>query len=117
MMAAIGYENWEKTGAIRWHFAGKHYHLWDKKRHFARVRWDGVEVLLNIDDISGVARRNGAEIVGKEGQQLVRAAWEKWCNDAFWLNPVSKIFDPGTVRELVLQPAGRHCWFATRRAA
>jgi hypothetical protein len=33
--------------------------------------------------------------------KLIKKAWEIWVNDAFWLNPVSKIYDPGTSRSLV----------------
>ncbi|MFT7519663.1 MAG: hypothetical protein ACI9MC_001805, partial [Kiritimatiellia bacterium] len=34
-------------------------------------------------------------------------AWDAWCNDSFWLNPVVKAFDNGTSRGTVALEDGR----------
>ena len=38
--------------------------------------------------------------------ELIEAARGYWINDSFWLNPLAKLFDKGTRRELVVQPDG-----------
>jgi hypothetical protein len=101
MLAAIGHEHWERTGAVSWTFRGVHHHLWDKQRHFARVRWDNYEVLVDLNRQTGIARREGAVLPPDEAAALVETAWKYWINDSFWLNPVSKIFDPGTTRQRI----------------
>jgi hypothetical protein len=58
-------------------------------------------VLVDINQKKGVARKNGKIVKGEEGQKLVIKAWKIWVNDSFWLNPVAKAFDPGTSRSLV----------------
>ena len=107
MMQAIGHENWEQTGAVRWRFRGKNDHLWDRKRHLARVRWDDVEVLINLSTRKGRATRAGTPVPAEELEPLLQKAWAYWANDSFWLNPVSKAFDDGTRRALVDLEDGR----------
>lgn len=101
MMAATHNTDWKKTGAVRWVFAGVHEHLWDRRRHFARVRWDETEVLVDLDRKRGLARVHGQRVAGAEAERLIDRAWEYWVNDAFWLNPIAKTFDPGTARALI----------------
>ncbi len=101
MLEAVHHDAWQKTGAIRWTFAGRRSLLWDKERHFTRVRWNENEVFLDIDERVGTAYAEGAEMTGEKAKELLDEAWKIWVNDAFWLNPVSKVFDSGTSRELV----------------
>lgn len=101
LLAAVDADAWERTGAIRWDFAGRHEHLWDKSRNYARVRWDDTEVLLRLHDQSGIARVGGQTVGGERGAKLREEAHAHWVNDAFWLNPVVKLFDEGTSRTLV----------------
>jgi hypothetical protein len=104
---SVDKEAWDRTGAVRWTFtAMKHQHLWDKNRQLARVRWDDLEVLVDINKKSGRAYRKGAEIQGEEAQGLVEKGYAFWANDSFWLNPVAKLFDPGVVRTLVPLDSG-----------
>ncbi len=100
MMAAIDDSAWQRTGAVTWTFRGAHQHLWDRQRNLARVRWDDYEVLLDLASKEGIAR-NGGQPVGVDAlEPLLAKAWALWCNDAFWLNPISKLFDHGTRRQL-----------------
>ncbi|MBX3248108.1 MAG: hypothetical protein KF901_13095 [Myxococcales bacterium] len=102
MLMAVDAAAWERTGAIRWGFGGRQEHLWDKSRNYARVRWGGdTEVLLRLHDQSGVARVDGQTVGGPRGAELRERAYAHWVNDAFWLNPVVKLFDEGTSRALV----------------
>lgn len=101
MLAAVDAPAWERTGAVAWTFRGQRHHLWDRQRSLAQIRWDDVEVELDLQTRRGLARRQGKELQGKELDEALEQAWQAWCNDSFWLNPVAKIYDPGTRRELV----------------
>ncbi len=92
---------WDSVGAVCWDFGGRQQHLWDKKRHLARVRWANFEVLVNINPKTGIAFENGKRVSAKKNDRLVEKAWKYWVNDSFWLNAPAKIFDPGTTRSLV----------------
>lgn len=116
IMAAVNADAWERTGAVSWVFRGEHEHLWDRERGLARVAWeaDGEEVtawldLGSADPVSGyprrfAVRRDGAELGDAAAEELSRTAWELWVNDSFWLNPLAKLFDPGTERAVVELP-------------
>lgn len=101
MIAAVGGEAWARTGAVRWTFAGRHRHLWDRARGYARVRWDDVDARLRLGDRSGVVTRGGRRLEPEEARALLDEAYGRWVNDSFWLNPVVKVFDEGVRRELV----------------
>ena len=106
LVAAVDGDAWERTGAVRWTFAGRHHHLWDRQRHWARVRWDDVEAQVDLNTRRGQAWRDGQLLAPDEAAPLIEEAWKHWVNDAFWLNPVVKIFDPGTERRLARQKDG-----------
>lgn len=98
LMAKVAMDRWHATGALQWTMAGRNEHIWDKKRGFARVKWDDKEVLLRTSDRSGIAKVGG-EVV--EDQALLDEAYKRWVNDAFWLNPMATFFDEGVTRELI----------------
>ena len=99
LLKAVDAPAWARTGAVKWTFVGLHEHLWDRRRQLARVRWGEVEVLLKLEPVEGRAWRAGEELAGEEAAALVRKAKSFWINDSFWLNPVVKVRDPGTLRE------------------
>ncbi|MEL6253384.1 MAG: hypothetical protein AAFR87_15340 [Bacteroidota bacterium] len=102
MMAAVNCAAWDTIGAVSWNFAGMNQHLWDKDRHFVQVEWgDGMRALVNINERSGKAYKNGEELSGEASSEAVNAAWKLWVNDAYWLNAPCKVKDPGTSRYLV----------------
>lgn len=109
MVAAVNKAAWDTTGAVSWVFNGtsRHEHLWDKKRHLARVCWPDHEVLVDINQRTGLAYVKGELQEGKDAAKLVDKAWKFWVNDAFWLNPVVKAFDEGTSRQLVQMEDGK----------
>lgn len=101
MVEAVDGAAWERTGAVRWTFAGVNQHLWDRRRCLARVRTGDVEVLLEAGAPVGRAWRRGARLTGGDERAQVARAHAAWINDAFWLNPVVKAFDEGTARARV----------------
>jgi len=100
ILKAINKEAWDSTAYVSWTFTTQDY-VWDKKRHLVEVKWKNNRVLLNPNEISGIAFSNGKMIEKNEGDKLVKKAWSLFCNDSFWLNAPSKVYDPGTKRSIV----------------
>ncbi len=113
VLAAIDKPAWDTTGVVQWTFPGGHDFLWDRTRNLVKVNWEGHEVLLNPDEISGKAWKAGKEITGDEGDKLVKEAWGYFCNDSFWLNAPAKVFDPGTERRIATLEDGRKALLIT----
>jgi len=107
MLQAINQAAWDSTTYVQWSFPGGHDYLWDKDRNLVRVEWGENKVLLNTKTVSGKAFVNGQVQEGKKANDLVQKAWGFFCNDSFWLNAPTKVFDPGTSRSLVTLKDGR----------
>ena len=101
MMTAVNKPAWDTTAIISWDFAGRQQYLWDKDRNFVKVTWGENEALLHTKSLTGKTFTNGVEATGEEHNKLIQMAWRHFCNDSFWLNPVIKVFDPGTSRSMV----------------
>jgi hypothetical protein len=108
MAAAVHADAWARTGAVRFRFRGDTEHLWDKTRNLARVTFlrSGEVVLLDVARRDGRAYENGRELTGAPRQKLITRAWERFCNDTFWLNPLVKLFDDGVTRSRVVDKDG-----------
>lgn len=105
MLVAINHKAWQETGAVRWNFGGRQQHLWDRERHFAKVEWDDISVLINLSTQQGIVYQGGQPLA--QGQEeYLEQAWSHWANDSFWLNPISKVFDDGTTRQFVTMEDG-----------
>lgn len=114
MEKAVNADAWRNdTGAVWWNFRDRNVHLWDRKRGFVRVRWGDNEVLLDLSTKSGVARVGGQVVSGAKAKALLDDAYGRWANDSFWLNPVVKLFDPGTQRALVQLEDGSNALLIT----
>lgn len=101
MLLAINDDAWQATGAVSWGYADRQF-IWDKKRHYTEVNFEGNQVLIDIDGRKGVILKSEVEnLTDQTKQDICESAWKYWCNDSFWLNPVSKVFDPGTERSIV----------------
>jgi hypothetical protein len=107
MLEAVHQDAWKDTGAVRWDFSGRHQLLWDRKRHLARVQWDGKEARLDVWTRQGKAWEDGVELQGDEAQAVVEQAYAWWVNDSFWLHPMERFFDPGVTRALTKDELGR----------
>lgn len=76
-------------------------HLWDRERFRVRVLWKRISVWLDLTTRGGVVRRRDRRVEGAEARELLDRAFASWVNDSFWLHPIAKIRDEGTVRSLV----------------
>ncbi len=97
MEAMGGRHAWDNTRYISWDFFGNRKLIWDK--HSGRVRIDfpdGTTYLVDINDNSGKAYKNGAEVTHPDSlaQELDRAK-RIWINDSYWLVMPFKLKDSG----------------------
>jgi len=108
MLESVNNEAWENTRFVTWTFVNRNHYLWDKDNDLVQVVWGNNEVVFYTKDYqSGIAKVKGATVEGKKRQKLLDRAWGFFCNDSFWLNPVTKAFDEGTTRTLVTLKDGR----------
>ncbi len=108
MLDEVNATAWADTKAVTWNFGGKRTHLWDRERDFDLYRVGTREVLLRIDDKSGVVRDNGNVLTGDDAAKALEDAWAAWINDSFWLNAPTKVFDDGVERSVVHDNDGDH---------
>ncbi|MDF1660285.1 MAG: hypothetical protein P1V97_00835 [Planctomycetota bacterium] len=101
MLKASGATAWKSTNAVRWTFAGRNTHLWDRKNNRVEVKWQDYRVLLRCFQKTGKAWKAGVELTGADLDGALDKAHKLWINDAFWLNPIPKLFDSGVTRTLV----------------
>ncbi|MEM1220492.1 MAG: hypothetical protein AAGH79_16340, partial [Bacteroidota bacterium] len=76
-------------------------------RNAVEVKFKDTRVLVNLNQVTGIAYEKGERVSENKEQKLVEKAWAFFCNDAFWLNAPAKAFDPGTERSLVTLKDGR----------
>lgn len=107
MESAVNKEAWDRTGAVRWSFFEQHHYVWDRERGLVELRWGDSRALFRTADQTGRAWSAGVEQTGEDAIAALKAAYAYWINDAFWLNPVAKFFDPGVERSLVKLDDGR----------
>jgi hypothetical protein len=108
MEAAVHKGAWDKTGAVRWSFFDQHHYVWDRDRDLVELQWGDSRALFRTGDRTGRVWSRGAEQLGADAEEALRAAYAYWINDSFWLNPVVKFFEPGVERSLVKLDDGRN---------
>ncbi len=101
IQAAVDVAAWRRVGAIRWCFAGRHHLLWDRRRGLVQVRWKERLVRYRLADRRGLVWRGGRPARGVARAERIAEAHRIFINDSFWLQPFSKLFDPGVKRALV----------------
>jgi len=101
MLSAVNKEAWDSLGYIQWSFMDRAHYVWDKKDHKVQVKWEETEVLLDPNKIEGAAWENGERV--EDPTSYLEEAFERFCNDAFWMNAFVKVRDPGTSRGIVEQ--------------
>lgn len=94
MWQSLNKTAWDSTRYVSWSFRGEHHYKWDKAANLAEISWDENRVLLNPDQVDGLAYVNGEK--QEKSSALIQTAWEYWCNDMYWLVAPFKIRDTGT---------------------
>lgn len=97
MEAMGGRRAWDQTRYLCWDFFGNRHLIWDKQEGRARIEFpDGTVYLVDTDDGSGSAMKNGQEVVHPDSlaQELDRAK-RIWINDSYWLVMPFKLKDSG----------------------
>ncbi len=108
MIQAVNKTAWDSTNYISWTSRAGNAIVWHKQRNMAQVEWKNNKVLLDIHKVSGKAWENQTEVTDPvKAQELIQKAYKIFINDAFWLNPVVKIYDEGVTRSLVTLADGK----------
>jgi hypothetical protein len=106
MLDALNLAAWDTTRFVQWTFRDKHHYLWDRELNLVRFSKEGMEVLLDANEITGTAMQDGKRLDGQEADEAIANAWRNFCNDGFWLYAPFKVFDDGTVRSIVKMEDG-----------
>lgn len=106
VLTAINHTAWDSTKVCTWTFRGVNHYMWDKERNYAEIKWGKNKVLMRLDDVDGAAFVDGKKVEGDAKNKLISKAWGYWCNDSFWFNAPSKVFDKGTERSIVKMEDG-----------
>ena len=102
-IAALGgAEAWAETRFIRFTFAGRRTHVWDKWTGRHRLEGQTKEgepyvVLDNVTTREGKAWVGGQPATGERADQLVENSYGAWINDTYWLIMPYKLRDPGVI--------------------
>ncbi|HWN41030.1 MAG TPA: DUF6503 family protein [Thermoanaerobaculia bacterium] len=100
MQALGGKEAWDKTRFLRFSFAGRRTHWWDKWTGQHRLEGQNQEgkkyvVLENVNSKEGVAWLEGQKLEGEAAKEMLERAYGAWINDTYWLLMPYKLQDPG----------------------
>jgi hypothetical protein len=100
MTAMGGQKAWDDTHYLRFSFAGRRTHYWDKWTGRHRVEGQTREgapfvVLENVNTKQGKAYMNAQEVTGEQAAKLLELAYGTWINDTYWLLMPYKLQDPG----------------------
>lgn len=113
MLAAVNEPAWSSLRYLAWTHDGKQHYVWDKWYHLVEIRVDDMRILLNTKALDGRVWRNDVQLEDEEKRKWLERAWKYWCNDSFWLNPIIKLRDDGTVRKLVQLKTGEDALLVT----
>ena len=106
MLAAVNDAAWGSLRYVTWTHRGRRTYVWDQWYNLAEVRWGDHRVLISLNTLEGRVWMGDTQLSGESKRVVLQKAWEFWCNDSFWLNPIVKIRDEGTQRRLVNLDSG-----------
>jgi len=100
MTAMGGKKAWDDTHYLRFTFAGRRTHHWDKWTGRHRLEGTGQDgkkyvVLENINTHQGDAWVDGKKVEGDELKKWLERGYGAWVNDTYWLLMPYKLQDPG----------------------
>ncbi|HEV3076958.1 MAG TPA: hypothetical protein VHB47_21225 [Thermoanaerobaculia bacterium] len=100
-LAAMGGQAaWDGTHYLRFTFAGRRTHFWDKwtGRHRLEGKTKDNEAYVVLDNVNthqGTAYMGGKPVEGDKGAKMVENSYGAWINDTYWLLMPYKLKDPG----------------------
>lgn len=101
MMRALNKSAWDTSRFVTWRLRNNHY-LWDRDRSYVQLKMNREKILLNTNALDkSIAYEDDQRLTGNAAKELIDEAWEKFCNDSYWLVAPFKVFDPGTERKVV----------------
>lgn len=91
---------WDNTHYLRFSFAGRRTHWWDKWSGRHRLEGQTKEgqhyvVVENVNTKEGTAWLDGKKLEGEKAAEMVKNAYGAWVNDTYWLLEPYKLRDPG----------------------
>lgn len=101
VLEALGGEAaWNDARFLRFGFAGRRQHAWDRATGQHRVEGQNEEgetyvVVHDLDTRQGRAWVAGEEVTGEPAAELLENAYGAWVNDTYWLLMPYKLRDPG----------------------
>jgi hypothetical protein len=96
MEAMGGRKAWDNTRFISWNFFGFRTHLWDKWTGNLRFQQQQQVVLMNVNTGKGRVFQDGVEVTEEEARaKALKATYEAWINDSYWLAMPYKLKDSG----------------------
>ncbi len=101
VLAVMHCDTWDRLRFVSWTYEGKHHYFWDKFYNLVELRYGKMRILLNANAIDGIVWKNGVRLRGERKRKYINLAWKYWCDEGFWLNPICRLRDKGTVRQLV----------------
>ncbi|EKF54747.1 hypothetical protein I215_10585 [Galbibacter marinus] len=102
MLKAINYTNYKKVRYLEWTFKGKHHYKWNKLKGHVIVKWEDVEVQLNLNNYSkSEVFIQGVKMHTDPKEDLIEEAKTYFINDSFWLVAPFEIMDPNVQRHSV----------------
>jgi hypothetical protein len=102
MEALGGEEAWAATRYLRFGFAGRRLHTWDRFTGRHRLEGTGQDgepyvVLEDLGHRTGEVFVGGERVTGDDAAERLEAAYAAWINDTYWLLAPYKLRDPGVV--------------------
>lgn len=100
MQALGGKAAWDTTRFLRFTFAGRRTHHWDKWSGRHRLEGQSPEgqkyvVLHNLNTRQGEVYLDGKKAEGDKAREWLERAYGAWINDTYWLLMPYKLQDPG----------------------
>jgi hypothetical protein len=95
-----GKKAWDDTHYVKFSFAGRRTHWWDKWTGRHRVEGSTREgqkyiVLENLNTREGKAWVDGQEVAADKAKEWLDRGYGAWINDTYWLLMPYKLRDPG----------------------
>ncbi len=101
ILKAIKHKAYKNTRYLEWSFGGKRNFKWDKEKHIVDVSWDTIHVNLLPNKLEESTVFFNKKQQEKTDSVIVKKAWDIFNNDSFWLVAPHKLFDVGTIRNIV----------------